>query len=702
MSRLVAVAQRCTLSPVAPATAAIRRHPNTRLRRPLTRPSPCTRTVLPALRYYTTPASPPAAAADTTSTTDNTPAIDTPAAHVHPAADIRPAAADTTSPADTYPAADAPPPLASTTRPSKSKSKSEPKSKSKPESKSKPKSHPQVPYFPLDHPNSAIIIPASIPATTPDHIIAHIEPLPHDFCLRDTRAIFFVTPAFAHWLLDDDIFLKKALARLFQNTIRRFNHSTQHIHSLCAVVDKLPAAYPSPSHVAGSTPPNTETGCEGVAYTALSKALTRQAHPTPENISEQAFIDFIVRPAGPGHKAREETVVQLPLANTVFQTGRPSTMIHSIWKTTKDKRESPNPLTLCETKNVSHHEIRLNRDVPMATPVDPTLNIPLVPLTFPRKVDGHMGNILRQVVGKDGQGTQASAELEHAVPAFFKARGEPVQSTLAWALVIPNQHVVHITGRIRKVMPQLTEDWETSWKRYWANDPIDWSPEIERALKSGARLHRVLSGGGGWGKKAGLLSLDPGPRPGLDSTESSNPDAAFGGEADFTSALRTVIREGDWIQFFISPTASASTNSGDLETLKRSQMLSVDGARDWEFGVVPSTVDSIPGGSWQYAPVESNEVIVFKGTFGALTEKGLTWRRRGHRGNMKHKEYIPTTIDVPFSRFSASRRLVSLPIFRRVASLPSSGQPPIFPDFRRLPMAGNNSAVEPVGSSDVD
>jgi hypothetical protein len=345
-------------------------------------------------------------------------------------------------------------------------------------------------------------------------------------------------------------------------------------------------------------------------------------------------------------------------------------MILSSW----DKKGNARA-TLKLTREPASWEFRMNAKLGNATTeLEPALATPLVPLTFPRTVDGHMGNILRQVVGEGGESMQASNELEHAVPAFFKARGELVQSTLAWALVIPKELTDLVANRTREAITQHATnevtDWEPLWNKYWSNDSIKGNsiqgPSIvDWALLHGARLHRVLSGGGGWGKKAGLLSLDPGPLPALDSTKSSDTGAAFADEADFTSALRTVVNKGDSIQFFVSPTASSDAKIKDLEALKQSQVLSADSAWDWEFGVVPSTIDSIPGGSWQHASVESDEVVVFRDTFGALAEKGLTWCRRDPVSGPRIKP-VPTTIDVPFSRFAA---------YTRPASLPSSTEP---------------------------
>jgi hypothetical protein len=592
MSLLAAAARRCSLSPVA---LAIRRRPYAHLR------------LSPAHSHATRPRTPAAL----------------------PAA-LRCYTTPTSPPADTAPPADTTTPPAHTTSQ----------------------------YVVSAITNKAIIIPASVAAATPDSLIAHIRPIAPESCLRDSFALFFVTPAFAHWLLDDSIFLSKALDHLYQHLHPRAHAK---LTALCAVVDKLPAAHALPRDAAQPTCA-PETGFEGIAYATMAKPLH---HPRPKLHCDpgQPFIQFVAQPAGPRHRLKTATVLQFPLANTVFQTGRPNTMIHSTWN-----KKAGAPATLELTHEPASWEIKLNEKTGSATTeLQPTLVTPLIPLTFPRTVDGHMGNILRQVVGEGGESMQASTELEHAVPAFFKARGELVQSTSAWALVIPKKMTPFAAQRTREAITQAQDvtdevtDWGPLWNKYWSNESIKGSAFqghslVDWALLYGARLHRVLSGGGGWGKKAGLLSLDPGPLPAPDSTQSSDAGAAFADEADFTSALRTVVNEGDSIQFFVSPPASSDVRIEDLETLKQSQLLSADGAWDWEFGVVPSTVDSVPGASWQHASVESDEVIVFRDTFGALAERGLTWCRRPAVGRAPHTKPVPTTVDVPFARFAAYTR----------------------------------------------
>lgn len=283
-----------------------------------------------------------------------------------------------------------------------------------------------------------------------------------------------------------------------------------------------------------------------------------------------------------------------------------------------------------------------------------------------------MGNIIRGVIGSDGNKITASTELEQVVPQYFKSRGEPAQATSAWALVIPKTHAPYAIKATSKLLfaqagadlentrPDDYEHWEQKGQEaLWQSDPPHWNSMVQASLTYGARLHKVLSGGGGWGKKAGLLSLDPVPfgapvysKPTKESTQDD-----FESVDDFSTALKPVVEDGDFIQFFISPAATQAEDVTAFQHLKEVEGFTGKQAWSWEFGVVPSTIDSIPGGSWQHTEAASEEMVVFRGSFGALTEGGLTLMR-GRRLHLKTGVTYPlhtTTIDVPFSRWSAVR-----------------------------------------------
>jgi hypothetical protein len=330
-------------------------------------------------------------------------------------------------------------------------------------------------------------------------------------------------------------------------------------------------------------------------------------------------------------------------------------MFSSSWETHGTTGE----LTRVMKTTPSHHVIRLagNSDAPET---ESALSIPLLPLTLPRTVGGCMGNIIRRVVDTDGKSIQASSELEKVVPRFFLARNEQVQATVAWALVIPRNLKDEITAKTKELLSSLaTEDDPTStdpehiWERLWRSNPPVWSTLVSEALSEGARLHRVLSGGGGWGKKAGLLSLDPTPaNKSIESPTVLGSSAIIDSPGDFESTLTPVVQDGDSIQFFTLPKSDLAQEARESDNYGTVSKLSgINQSWGWELGTIPSTMDSIPGESWQHMAAENHHSTLFQGTFGALTEGALTITR--HRGkDLSNTSSVYTTkVDVPFSRF---------------------------------------------------
>ncbi|KAL5119831.1 hypothetical protein ACEQ8H_002192 [Pleosporales sp. CAS-2024a] len=518
----------------------------------------------------------------------------------------------------------------------------------------------------------AIIIPGSVAYADWRRMLDHIVEVPVIDVARKTFCVFLVTPSFASWLTNEHEFVAAALRKAYSRT--RAHHT---VAALCAVVDKLPAGsfvdndLETDGVVRDRTlqPPVGQTGYEGFAYAILPSTASVPASSPPS--VEKGAIDFIM--AGQGHV----DTWRLPLANTVFQTGSPTTMYYTEWDVCRALRIQ----TKCIKKkrvDVTHHGVIMS--TPMSDGMLSALSVPLLPLTLPRQVEGCMGNIISRVTGHDGTSLTASAELESVVPQFFKARGEPVQPTTAWALVIPQDK----QGRVRRKTMSLllgskgesssTMD-ETDkqdklgrmahWEKLWNTKPVIWNDIVSTSLGLGARLHRVLSGGGGWGKKAGLLSLDPVPVAEEVPIRMEDATSNLDGPGTFSDALTPVVQNGDAIQFFISPTSEPKPEEAKdvefVQDIKQSESLKALAAlkaipkgknhnHGWELGVIPSTVDAIPGNSWQDVLKEEKYIAIFKNAFGALSEGGMTLTRRRSMWNGASTRPFKTTVDVPYSR----------------------------------------------------
>jgi hypothetical protein len=432
------------------------------------------------------------------------------------------------------------------------------------------------------------------------------------------------------------------------------HHMRTKVDALFAVVDRLPA---SKSIKLGhdkellddalrsrmKQPPVNETGFEGLAYTTLplSDSIPTISPPT----DDQPAISFYASRTSSHAKRDSGYSLRLPLANTVFQTGSPSTMVYSSW----EMEQGATHFALKSARHVTHHGIKIHSN-PSATRRTSALAIPLVPLTVPRQVEASMGNILRRVTGPDGKSALASQELEQVVPQFYSARREPSQATMAWALIMSKKLLPPIMSATKDMLglpadgaPGLEAD---LWEKLWKQNPAVWNELVPNAIAAGARLHRVLSGGGGWGKKAGLLSLDP---VATTPEKSSSEDDIF----NLASALKHVARDGEFIQFFVSP-ADSTHDAADQSKLLINEIYSKP---RWslELGTIPSTVDALSAGSWQHNPGKSERPLVLRQSFGALTEGGITISRYFKPNSSEQPVLLAgaSKVDVPFSRFSA-------------------------------------------------
>lgn len=463
--------------------------------------------------------------------------------------------------------------------------------------------------------------------------------------------------------------MNKLLYRIYQNLFLTRNKTRSfdlRINVLSAVVDKLPVGRPitAPDDFdAESTRRNHElpaaaAGYEGIAYASLPAAASAPSDlASPPVSSDLGAIDFVTSTKGP-KPTQDYEVLRLPLANTVFQTGTTSTMFLSRYKTADDGHLV---LQKASKEKLSHYQVHIRADSSgpklksqMSLPgLVTSLNIPLLPLTNPRRVSGCMGNIIRRIIDTNGDEVTASSELEDVVPKFFQARGEPAQATTAWALVIPSDLHSHCLESTQAWLDRKRDtNSANEWESLWQSDPPVWTSAVANAIGRGARLHRVLSGGGGWGQKAGLLSLDPVPLtvPNPSSSTDEVPGMLADPE-DFASTLTPVVNDGDLIQFFIQPASHISAEAARYDSEEQLKAIPEDGAVGWQLGTIPSTVDSIPGTSWQHAEPVSSGASIFRRSFGALTERPLLLTKRMWEKGAVTETSSTTTIDVPFTRF---------------------------------------------------
>jgi hypothetical protein len=156
----------------------------------------------------------------------------------------------------------------------------------------------------------------------------------------------------------------------------------------------------------------------------------------------------------------------------------------------------------------------------------------------------------------------------------------------------------------------------------------------------------AVSGGGGWGSKQGLLSLDP------QTTYNTVKEARFDFsdaslEEQQTSALGNIAQEGASIQFFV---AGEHRKNGESVAYDVAGIL----RKTLVLGGVPSTVDDVPKSNQE---TSDKELYSLPGHFGCVSESGIYLQDKDLKSMSTdgiastEPNAVPhqTKIDLPFS-----------------------------------------------------
>lgn len=297
-------------------------------------------------------------------------------------------------------------------------------------------------------------------------------------------SLFLVTPRFAHLFQNAHGFHSRLI-----NSIYRGSAIDSLRQSIVAVVDALPIL----DKATGNPQPEIDGG-EGFAVCVLPGV---DVSPATDKDEKQPLISLTGR--HPFFDGRRYVSVSFKgsVANTTFVNGQQSTIFMQNWWKESDHEWLPEP----RQQKLSHFDIpiyaNVNRD-----PLPALMNAKVIKLTEPKVISSSMGNIVRSVKTADGDEFAASHELERVVPRLLKdlQNSFPKTDLRVFALVYP---------------PKLAGENSFS-DRIWnkGKDHMSFHVGLHRKkllslLVRGARLYRVTSGGAGWGKKAGLLSLEP-------------------------------------------------------------------------------------------------------------------------------------------------------------------------------------------------
>jgi hypothetical protein len=324
-----------------------------------------------------------------------------------------------------------------------------------------------------------------------------------------------------------------------------------------------------------------------------------------------------------------QLAVHVPLANTLFSNGSQNTLFASQWVVNKNQ-----PPTLTEKLSQTSQKVVLPVADLQYKGMNPTttMRTHLVPIT-PRAIAlRSLGNILSSLQ-IDGRPAPPSQQLESVIPKLLKAPrklrddnhdgDDPVGHHAAvWALVMPPSRAA-MDLPVLDPLPVDNYDPDVEWELAQKT-----ARAMETYLVAGCRLHKVLSGGGGWGAKQGLLSLDPQTRiatddqQDLDSFKASFHEGPGGAASPAGFPNRGgIVTPGSYVQFFVE--AAYPTPEQSL----------ANWARDWdpvESGETVTTAFGTPGAVIGASPADS--ISSFPSLFGAISSSGVYLSRKGERG----------------------------------------------------------------------
>ena len=440
--------------------------------------------------------------------------------------------------------------------------------------------------------------------------------------------MLLVTPAHIRLLDGGSAFIPSLLQSALANP-----KPWQEFDLLAAVVDRIPqrsstaSHSPKGSHAAdadASPTTRVEDGSEGISVAVLdSEAAAPDLWSLKDTSSERGTMTIQQRctlsfslPPNPGIRTQfseksmsqplVERMLQLPVANTVFQNGRTSTLFAQKWVVSFRSESTSEHLSSEKTwlPQQTVHMDAIFADEGMRLQLDTLVHSRLVPITPARTVNAAVGNIVRKISGSDAsaKAVPASEELERAICTAIEQNQISAQQPGVWALIRPQKYVAldrpaQLQGTVR---------------------------DIGYAVLSGARLHRVLSGGGGWGEKQGLLALDPDSdyshhhQPIRSSLEKSQE-----AEVENYGALREVAKLEDMITFYgySSPSDAGSPNLGTPVFWSSNPAITAT----LIFGSLPSTMDAMHKDDIAEADDDAHyELIVEENNFGMLSEQGMS------------------------------------------------------------------------------
>ncbi|KAG9236915.1 hypothetical protein BJ875DRAFT_455230 [Amylocarpus encephaloides] len=481
------------------------------------------------------------------------------------------------------------------------------------------------------------------------------------FKSKTEALVILATPSFAD-LLENHSFMLRLVASVTKFDAQKTVYPTK-IDVVCACVDRL-----SPG------PGNLHYGVDSGSHEGFSIVRGRSDHllpglwnAEPQKAEEEEHLSTLTFSG----RSNFNTEVTFPLANTIFTNGKLSTLLISEWRVEPNLHVNGGRLTKGKTISKKNQVVNIFDNMNLEFP---HTYIPAArPITNVRKIVSGLGNIVRQLEFDDHDVGPASRELEEAANHRIRSLSAETLSdhrSEVWALVVPGEIAESALEKrfsisrgallndrqnqqesISKEETSTAEGSESvvvNTQRAPTKVSLDLNRNdyIGRWIRKGAIFCRVLSGGGGWGAKQGLLSLDP------QTTYHQTDGAALEFLNEYlehqqTSALGKVAQPGAYIQFF----GMRSPKQG-WDRLLRVQMKWYDPAcRSVIIGTCPNTIDDMPKQDNQkYGEPHTPRIRVRAGQFGCVSETGIFIRQR--QGGSKPD--FETKLDLPYSYLMAN------------------------------------------------
>ncbi|KAK3383795.1 hypothetical protein B0T24DRAFT_543599 [Lasiosphaeria ovina] len=427
-------------------------------------------------------------------------------------------------------------------------------------------------------------------------------------------AVVLASGGLASWL-QDEAFMSRLLSPLASGSAS--------LNVLSVAVHGIPRRRHGPG------PPFSSSEGLAVLHGSLDGLLpglwsvsAADAHQATGDASCQPSLEFHTAPFDGDARPLQVTV---PLANTIFSNGRQHTMFASRWHTASGGAALPQIAGVVEKMTQSILVPRaLGAGAGSATS---TVAVPLVPVTEARRIAAGLGNILRQVeIGVTPM--PASKELESVIPKLLDARSKQLGDQAAgpvgvWALIYPENFVADADFPRPLELSGAGQSHE--WSR--AQEVSDLMP---RLLAAGCHIRKILSGGGGWGLKQGLLSLDPQTRHATpDQEDIENFIRSFHGD----ESGGAIVTPGSFVQFLVEPAGSPPAG----EVGQGSQAESNDtGPLEIVVGTQDQVADSLAG---------PDHIEVGVNLFGAISSEGVYVISQPGAGQGSGRPAITTKID---------------------------------------------------------